>query len=268
MGALTHDNPRPPRSPTHTRVKRAACDFERGALIRRVGEPPKIRSPPGPTILEVPLEDCFVCAKHALGDAAPGGVLFKDELVYAGHAYRLAEQVSAYRGYLVAEPRRHAAGLGDLTDEEAVALGLLVNRLARALKQVAGAEHVYSFVLGDGLAHLHVVLAPRYPGTPREYWGSGSRSGPTLPTLAKMRCGARWLGSGRTSPPIEGVTPYIAGTVAPTPGNDRGQLSTGQCEERLDSLYADDVLIRREDRWLRSSPSQRLHVRQRKPSLM
>lgn len=27
---------------------------------------------------EVPLEDCFVCAKHALGDAAPGGVLFEE----------------------------------------------------------------------------------------------------------------------------------------------------------------------------------------------
>ena len=35
-----------------------------------------------------------------------------------------------------------------------------------------GAEHVYSFVLGDGLAkgHLHVHLMPRYPGTPSEYW--------------------------------------------------------------------------------------------------
>lgn len=31
--------------------------------------------------------DCFVCAKHEKGDAAPGGVLFQDDLVYAGHAY-------------------------------------------------------------------------------------------------------------------------------------------------------------------------------------
>jgi histidine triad (HIT) family protein len=131
----------------------------------------------------VPLEDCFVCAKHAQNDAAPGGVLFEDELVYAGHAYRPGKQVSAYRGYLVAEPKRHAAGLGDLMDREASALGLLVNRLARALKEVAGAEHVYSFVLGDGPAHLHVVLAPRYAGTPPEYWGVRLREWPDAPRV-------------------------------------------------------------------------------------
>jgi diadenosine tetraphosphate (Ap4A) HIT family hydrolase len=91
--------------------------------------------------------------------------------------------VSAYRGYLVAEPKRHAAGLGDLTDREASALGLLVNRLARALKEVAGAEHVYSFVLGDGPAHLHVVLAPRYAGTPPEYWGVRLREWPDAPRV-------------------------------------------------------------------------------------
>ena len=125
--------------------------------------------------------ECFVCTKHVLGDAAPGGVLFEDELVYAGHAYPLAEPLLAYRGYLVAEPMRHATGLGDLTDPEAVAMGLLVNRLARALKQVAEAEHVYSFVFGDGLAHLHVVLAPRYAGTPREYWGVRLREWPDAP---------------------------------------------------------------------------------------
>lgn len=138
---------------------------------------------------EVPSTDCFVCAKHALGTTAPGGVLFEDELVYAGHAYPPAEPVLAYRGYLVAEPRRHVAGLGDLTDPEAAALGLLVNRLAGALKEVAKAEHVYSFVFGDGLAHLHVVLAPRYAGTPREYWGVRLREWPDAPQVgeAEMR---------------------------------------------------------------------------------
>lgn len=134
---------------------------------------------------EPPTADCFVCAKHALGDSAPGGILFEDELVYAGHAYPLAEPVLTYRGYLVAEPVRHAAGLGDLTDPEAVAMGLLVNRLARALKEVVEAEHVYSFVFGDGLAHLHVVLAPRYTGTPREYWGVRLREWPDAPQVGE-----------------------------------------------------------------------------------
>ena len=110
---------------------------------------------------DTPSADCFVCTKHALGDGVPGGVLFENDLVYAGHAYPLTGPAVAYRGYLVAEPKRHAAGLGNLTDSEASALGVLVNRLARALMEVADAEHVYSFVFGDGLAHFHVVLAPR-----------------------------------------------------------------------------------------------------------
>ena len=84
----------------------------------------------------------------------------------------------------VAEPKRHASGLGDLTDREAAALGLLVNGLARALKEVAGAEHVYSFVFGDGLAHQHVVLAPRYAGTPRGILG--------CPTPGVARGSLRW----------------------------------------------------------------------------
>jgi diadenosine tetraphosphate (Ap4A) HIT family hydrolase len=32
---------------------------------------------------------------------------------------------------------------------------------------------IYAFVLGHGVAHLHVHLLPRYPGTPSEYWSQG-----------------------------------------------------------------------------------------------
>lgn len=70
------------------------------------------------------------------------------------------------------EPRRHAAGLADLTDAEARALGLWCARASRALRYVAGAEHVYAAVFGDAVPHLHVHLLPRFPGTPREYWGT------------------------------------------------------------------------------------------------
>ena len=112
----------------------------------------------------------------------PGVSSSRMNLVYAGQCNPLAEATSTYRGYLVAEPKRHVAGLGDLTDPEAAALGRLVNRLARALKEVAEAEHVYSFVFGDGLAHahLHVVMAPRYAGTPVQYWGVRLREWPDV----------------------------------------------------------------------------------------
>jgi len=115
--------------------------------------------------------DCFVCRKHQGEIVVPGGAVYQDELVYAGHVQIGEGQSAAYLGYLMVEPKRHAAGLADLTDEEAQALGLLVSRLSKALKASEGAEHVYAFVLGDHVPHLHVHVVPRYPGAPPEYWG-------------------------------------------------------------------------------------------------
>ena len=125
---------------------------------------------------------CFVCEKQASGGAAEGGVLYEDDLVYAGHLHTMGAP-AVYRGYLVVEPRRHVPGLGDLTDDEAAALGRVVNRAARALKVCAGADHVFAFVYGTAVPHLHVHLAPRYPGTPREYWGPRIREWPEAPTV-------------------------------------------------------------------------------------
>ena len=110
---------------------------------------------------------CFVCEKHQLGDAAEGGVLFEDDLIYVGHVHT-RRGPTAYRGHLVVEPRRHVADLGDLDASEASALGQVCSRMARLLQVAQGAEHVYMYVAGDGMAHLHVHLVPRYQGTPRE----------------------------------------------------------------------------------------------------
>jgi len=115
-------------------------------------------------------DTCFVCEKHRQGAAADGGVIYEDDLAYAGHAHLLGRS-ETYLGHLMAEPKRHVVGLGGLTDDEAAALGQLVNSLARALRDVEGAEHIYSFVFGDVVEHLHIQVLPRYPGTPPEYWG-------------------------------------------------------------------------------------------------
>ena len=118
------------------------------------------------------------------------------------------ELTDAYIGHLMAEPKRHVTGLGELTDEEASALGRLVNDLARALVQVQGAEHVYSFVLGDEVDHLHIHVVPRYPGTPREYWGSRLGEWPAAP-----RGGVNEMAA---------VCDLIQGAVAREPAQDSG----------------------------------------------
>jgi diadenosine tetraphosphate (Ap4A) HIT family hydrolase len=115
-------------------------------------------------------KDCFVCRKHRGQEAVPGGPIYEDDLLYASHKAAPPGE-RTYLGWCFVEPRRHAPGLADLTDQEAQAIGWLVTRLSRALKAELGAEHVYAFVLGDHVPHLHVHLIARHPGAPEEYWG-------------------------------------------------------------------------------------------------
>jgi len=125
---------------------------------------------------------CFICDKQAKGDEAEGGVLYEDDLVYVGHMHTMGSP-TVYRGYLMVETKRHVAGLGELSDDEAAAVGRLVNRASRALRDAAGADHVFAFVYGTGVPHLHVHLAPRYPDTPREFWGPRIREWPDAPAV-------------------------------------------------------------------------------------
>ena len=117
------------------------------------------------------MDDCLICQKHRGEIDVPGGFVYEDELVAVSHSMIMDGQTETYLGILFIEPKRHAPGLADLTDEEAGRIGLLASRLSLVLKESEGAEHVYLFVLGHHIPHLHVWLVPRYPGTPREYWG-------------------------------------------------------------------------------------------------
>jgi histidine triad (HIT) family protein len=121
--------------------------------------------------------DCFVCRKHReQGALLPGGAVGQDELAVVSHVVTPdvlgGQGTTAYLGHLFVEPRRHLPGLADLADDEARTVGLWCARASRALREVAGAEHVYAAVFGDTVPHLHVHLLPRFPGTPREYWGT------------------------------------------------------------------------------------------------
>ena len=127
------------------------------------------------------MEDCFICRKHRGLETVPGGALYEDDIVYAGHAQIRAGQETAYLGYLMAETKHHVPMLPDLTDAEASALGLLAVRLSCALRAVAGAEHVYLFGIGDGVAHVHLHVVARYPGAPRDYYGPKVDEWPDAP---------------------------------------------------------------------------------------
>jgi len=124
--------------------------------------------------------DCFVCDKHAAGEMRDGLVVFEDELVIASHSL-VGDRGDAYLGYLFVEPKRHVAGLGELTADEAAAVGRLTNDVARALRGPGRAEHVYLFVLGHDVAHLHLHVVARYPGAPPEFRGLRAKDWPDAP---------------------------------------------------------------------------------------
>jgi histidine triad (HIT) family protein len=50
------------------------------------------------------------------------------------------------------------------------------------LKTSEKAEHIYSFVLGDHVPHVHIWVMPRYPGTPQEHWGMRVAEWPEAPS--------------------------------------------------------------------------------------
>jgi histidine triad (HIT) family protein len=126
------------------------------------------------------VKDCFVCDKHRGAVEVPGGPIVDDELVYASHMWS-PEGGAVYLGYLFLEPKRHVPGLADLTPEEGARLGELTARLSLALRECEGAEHVYSAVIGHHVPHLHLHLAPRYPGTPEDYWWTRLLDWPDAP---------------------------------------------------------------------------------------
>lgn len=147
---------------------------------------------------------CLVCRKHRdRGILMPGGAIAEDDLIVVSHIVTPGtlgrEGSTAYLGHLFVEPRRHAPGLADLTDAEAGRVGLWSARASRALREIAGAEHVYAAVIGDAVPHLHVHLKPRYPGTPREYWWErlqdwpGARRGDAAQIAALVTDLRAWL---------------------------------------------------------------------------
>lgn len=130
-------------------------------------------------------DTCFICRKHRGEIESPGGAVYEDDLVFAGHAFIPDGKESAYLGMLLLEPRRHVANWIELSDAEGEALGRAAARLSRALASVCRAEHVYSFVLGHSVDHLHMFLVPRYPGTPRAFWGLNVDDWPDAPRGGK-----------------------------------------------------------------------------------
>ncbi len=119
--------------------------------------------------VNVMMDYCFICNKHAGGIQTSGVTIYEDEYVYVGHIDR--EGKPNYLGHIMIDLKRHTPSLGDMTMDEAKAFGVIMARVSKALIESENAEHVYSLVSGNSVPHLHMHLVPRYANTPEEFWG-------------------------------------------------------------------------------------------------
>jgi len=104
--------------------------------------------------------ECFICRKHAGELAAPpGGYLFDAAQFRVCHA----PAALAAPGTLLIESRRHLLDFAEMTLEESATYGPLLARVYTAIRQVTGAERVYSLVTLEGAAHFHSWHIPRLP---------------------------------------------------------------------------------------------------------
>lgn len=111
----------------------------------------------------LPAASCSACAEIAGRISAPGGVIFDDGLWFISHH----TGPHTDPGELILKSRRHCESLAELTEEEARALGPLLNTTVRALERVVVAERIYAVSFNERVRHLHFLLLPRTAEMPR-----------------------------------------------------------------------------------------------------
>jgi diadenosine tetraphosphate (Ap4A) HIT family hydrolase len=109
---------------------------------------------------------CEVCLKHQ--NLAGLLVIFQNDLLFIAHFPFIG---SPHYGHLIIELKRHVTSPREMSESEASAVGLWIQRLSLFLETELSAEHVYLFRIGDVTAHLHFHAVPRFKDTPRDMWG-------------------------------------------------------------------------------------------------
>lgn len=79
------------------------------------------------------------------------------------------ENEATLLGLVLIVTKRHVNDLSELTDSEAQRLGVLINRISKALKTSVGAAWTYCYCFMEGVRHVHVFVTARYPSLPKEY---------------------------------------------------------------------------------------------------
>jgi diadenosine tetraphosphate (Ap4A) HIT family hydrolase len=112
-------------------------------------------------------DQCRLCADQESATAPDGGWLLRTPswLVRAHPGMKVP-------GWVAVCTVRHVESLARLTLDEANDLGDVLRRVSAALSVVTGADRVYSYSMGEGVRHVHLLLGP--PGGGDERAGRGA----------------------------------------------------------------------------------------------
>jgi diadenosine tetraphosphate (Ap4A) HIT family hydrolase len=109
-----------------------------------------------PKVLEPPVER--ETPRHGEGGVDCHGCTAPDEeYLWTGERWRLRafSEPCGLPVIVLLEPREHVSEPGDLTDELAAELGIMIARLDRAIGSIEGVGRVHNGRWGEGGAHLH-----------------------------------------------------------------------------------------------------------------
>ena len=107
-------------------------------------------------------DNCIFC--KILADEIPSAVVYEDDLFRA-----ILDVNPAARGHVIIFPKKHAANLFELPDEEASKILIVARKIAGALMETYHCDGVNILqnngeASGQTVFHLHVHVIPRFEG--------------------------------------------------------------------------------------------------------
>ena len=111
---------------------------------------------------------CYTCELVARRDAGPAPLwdcIHRTRYWDVVHSYN-----TALPGWLVLVLRRHIEAIAEMTEDEAVELGILIRRVSVALKETTGCVKTYVIQFAEMAEHPHVHfhIVPRMADQPEE----------------------------------------------------------------------------------------------------
>ncbi len=117
------------------------------------------------------MEQCITCdlaKRRETGNAPLWDDIYRSQYWYVVHSFN-----TALPGWLVVICRRHIASVDEMTEEEAIELGLLLRRVSLALHEAVACTKTYvaQFAEASGHHHVHFHVIPRMADQPADFRG-------------------------------------------------------------------------------------------------